>query len=114
MSRKQKRIIMSIMGVWLLIYVLLHRTPTAAIRTAMFLSGNPKAAMQSEIERMEDRYDGVVPDHLRAFYGVPEKEYERYHFSEIRHMSSSIYMSSACVKKTLVFIFCRVRVLLSI
>ncbi|MEH6890341.1 hypothetical protein V7024_11595 [Bacillus sp. JJ864] len=99
MSLKQKRISMIIIGTWLLIYVLLHRTPTAAIRTEMFLSGNPKAAMQSEIERMEDRYDGVVPDHLRAFYGVPEKEYENYRFPEIRHMSSSIDMSSACVKK---------------
>lgn len=99
MSRKQKRITMIIIGAWLLIYVLLHRTPTAAIRTAMFLSGNPKAAMQSEIERMGDLYDGVVPDHLRAFYGVPEKEYENYRFPEISHMSSSIYTSSACVKK---------------
>ncbi|MEI4803451.1 MULTISPECIES: hypothetical protein [unclassified Bacillus (in: firmicutes)] len=99
MSRKQKRIIMSIIGVWLLIYILLHRTPTAAIRTEMFLSGNPKAAMQGKIERMGDPYDGVVPDHLRAFYGVPEKEYENYRFPEIRHSSSSIDMSSACVRK---------------
>ncbi|HDX9580130.1 TPA: hypothetical protein ROX88_003754 [Bacillus pseudomycoides] len=101
MSRKQKRISMIIIGAWLLIYVMLHRTPTAAIRTEMFLSGNPKAAVQSEIERVEDPYDGVVPDHLRAFYGVPEKEYERYHFPEISDISSSIYMSSACVKKRL-------------
>lgn len=99
MSRKQKRISIIIIGAWLLVYVLLHCTPTAAIRTEMLLSGNPKAAMQSEIERMADPYDGVVPDHLRAFYGVPEEEYKRYFFPEIRHISSSIDMSSACVRK---------------
>ncbi|PHA02521.1 hypothetical protein COE51_02710 [Bacillus pseudomycoides] len=99
MSLKQKRMTMIMIGALLLAYVMLHRTPTIAIRTAMFMSGNPKAAMYSEIERMEDRYDGVVPEHLRAFYGVPEKEYENYRFPEIRHSSSGIDMSSACVRK---------------
>ncbi|WP_242223065.1 hypothetical protein [Bacillus cereus group sp. BfR-BA-01380] len=99
MSLKQKGIFMIIIGAWLLVHVLLHCTPTAAIRTGMFLSGNPKAAMQGKIERMGDPYEGVVPDHLRAFYDVPEKEYENYRFPEIRHSSSGIDMSSACVRK---------------
>ncbi|MGG2093548.1 hypothetical protein AB1283_12710 [Bacillus sp. S13(2024)] len=96
---KQNRMIIAIIGAWLLVYVLLHCTPTAAIRTAMFMSGNPKAAVHSEIEKMRDQYDGVVPDHLRSVYGVPEKEYENYRFPEIRHVSSGIDMSTACVKK---------------
>ncbi|MEI4831330.1 hypothetical protein WAX78_18045 [Bacillus sp. FJAT-53711] len=99
MSLKQKRMTMIIIVALLFVYVLLHRTPTAAIRTAMFLSGNPKAAMHSEIEKMRDRYDGVVPDHLRSVYGVPEKEYENYRFPEIRHASSGIDMQAACVRK---------------
>lgn len=96
---KQNRMIMAIIGAWLLVYVLLHCTPTAAVRTAMFLSGNPKEAIHSEIERVEDRYNGIVPNHLRSFYGVPEKEYESYRFPEIRHSSAGIDMSTACVKK---------------
>ncbi|MGF9964462.1 hypothetical protein [Bacillus rhizoplanae] len=99
MSLKQKRMTRTIICTLLLVYVLLHSSPTAAVRTAMFLSGNPKAAVHSEIERMRDRYDGVVPDHLRSVYGVPEQEYDNYRFPEIRYLSSGIDMSTACVRK---------------